>query len=412
MTGPILFEITAADSHQQIILPVIRLLRARGIPVIVYSDCELLRTASDPETLAREKIPFVRLAETPLPSSQPEWEAAARPIRKKIPREVERVRPALVAVLNDRNFPSNVYVQTANRLQIPTLLIQESLRKDLFQRPPWKKLVDRWSRKVRSGIEEGLRHYGQGNCSAVTAWGETSREYFLRVGVPEGKITITGNPRFDPLANADFSSEAQNIRARLGYRPTDSVLTFLSSPIERMQIVSMEEKFSALARLLEWFRALRGKSGGDNQYFVFKLHRGEDPALFRRMIAETGSADFTQIANQALYPLLSIAQAALMFSTTAGLEAALLKVPVGIFELSQPLDDWDFINRGVASGIRSPEDLAKFAQKSSADNTLGARGAQAAAYYAANSGHAAEAVEKLILRMAKYENPQATDQPQ
>ena len=218
MTAPILFEITAADLHQQIILPVIRLLRARGLPVIVYSDCELLRTASDTATLEREGIPFVRMADAPLPVTMPEWEAAALPYRKRIPGEVERVRPSLVVVLNDRNFPPNVYVEEARRLGIPTLLVQESLRKDLFQRPPWRKLVGRWSRKARLGIEEGMRHYGQGGCDAVAAWGETSREYFLRVGVPERKITITGNPRFDQLAMRIFPSEAKQDRPSVGIR--------------------------------------------------------------------------------------------------------------------------------------------------------------------------------------------------
>jgi hypothetical protein len=402
MTGPILFEITAADSHQQIILPVIRRLRARGIAVIVYSDCELLRTASDPETLTREGIPFERMAETPLPVSMPEWEAAALPFHRRIPREVERVHPSLVVVLNDRNFPPNDYLQAARRLRIPSLLLQESLRKDLFQRPPWRKLIGRWSRKIRTGIEEGLRHYGQGGCDAVAAWGETSREYFRRVGVPDCTIAITGNPRFDQLAQADFSAEASKIRTELGFAPDDFALTFLSSPIERMLIVSKEEKRDAFLRLLAWMRTLRAEPAGRNLRLVVKLHRAEDPALFRGMISAGGGADFTLVAEQPLYPLLWASQAALMFSTTAGLEAALLKVPVGILGLSKPLDDWDFVSRGVATNVRSPEGLAAFLRRAQEDAGFGARGAHAAAFYLANPGRAAEAVADLAPRMAGF----------
>jgi hypothetical protein len=402
MTGPILFEITAADSHQQIILPVIRRLRARGIPVIVYSDCELLRTASEPETLAREGIPFVRMAETPLPVSMPAWEAAALPFHQRIPREVERVHPSLVVVLNDRNFPPNDYLRTARRLGIPTLLIQESLRKDLFQRPPWRKLLGRWSRKVRTGIEEGLRHYGQGGCDAVAAWGETSREYFRRVGMPDCKIAITGNPRFDQLTQADFSAAAGKIRTELGFAPDDFALTFLSSPIERMLIVSKEEKRDAFLRLLGWMRTLRAEPAGRNLRLAVKLHRAEDPALFRKMISDAGGADFAPVVDQPLYPLLRASQAALMFSTTAGLEAALLKVPVGILGLSKPLDDWNFVSRGVATNVRSPEGLAAFLRRVREDDTFGARGANAAAFYLANPGRAAEAVADLAPRMAGF----------
>jgi len=406
MTAPILFEITAADSHQQIILPVIRLLRARGIPVIVYSDCELLRTASDPAAFEREGIPFVRMADTPLPVSMPEWEAAALPFHKRIPREVERVHPALVVVLNDRNFPSLDYINAARGLHLPTLLLQESLRKDLFQRPPLMKLFGRWSRKLRLGIEEGLRHYGQGHCDAVAALGETSREYFRTVGVPERKITITGNPRFDQLAGADFSADARRIRTELGYPPKDFVLTFLSSPIERMLIVPKEEKNEALVRLLGWVRTLRDDPDWKKLRLAFKLHRGESVPLFRGMLAQEGATGFALVAEEPLYPLLRASQAALMFSTTAGLEAALLKVPVGMLGLSKPLDDWNFVSRGVAANVRSVEGLAAFLRRAREDEGFGARGAHAATYYIANFGCAAEAVAQLAARMAGY-----TDSP-
>jgi hypothetical protein len=400
MTAPILFEITAADSHQQIILPVIRILRSRGISVVVYSDCELLRTASDLDGLARENIPFVRLAETPLPDAQPEWEAAAVPIRKQIPGEVERARPALVIVLNDRNFPSNEFLRAARRLRVPTLLVQESLRKDLLQRPPWGKRLARLRRKIRLGIEEGLRHYGQGGCDRIAAWGETSRAYFRRVGVPASRIIVTGNPRFDQLAQADFSAGAGRVRAAIGVSDKDFLLTFLSSPIERMQIVSKEEKRRALIRWTEWAARLRSNPEWTSLRLGVKLHRGEDPAEMQSIIDGCGVGDWARIAEAPLYPLLQASQAAAMFSTTAGLEAALLSVPVGILEFSRPLDDWDLSGRGAATGVRSEEDFRAFLRSARDDSGLGPRGARAAAQYLANLGHAAEAVADLAARMA------------
>ncbi len=405
MTGPILFEITAADSHQQIILPVIRLLKKRGIPVIVYSDCELLRTASDPQTLTREEIPFVRLAESPLPASQPEWEEAAYPLGRRIPFEVGRIRPTLVVVLNDRNFPSNLYLESARRRNVPVLLLQESLRKDLFQQPPIGKILARWRRKIRFGIEEGLRRYGQGGCNRIAAWGETSRAYFRRVGVPENKITITGNPRFDQLANADFSADARSIRAEWGYPAEDFLLTFLSSPIERMQIVSKEEKRAALGRVTDWVYRLSDDPAWKNLRLAFKLHRAEDPAAMQSLLDEYPPPGWARIAEKPLYPLLRASQAALMFSTTAGVEAALLSVPVGIVELSRPLDDWDLTGRGVAAGIRSPADLAGFLQTVREEPRIGARGAQAASFFVANLGHSAEAVADLAARISGYAGP-------
>ncbi|MBN2085240.1 MAG: hypothetical protein JW748_08425 [Anaerolineales bacterium] len=402
MTGPILLEITAADSHQQIILPVIRALNARAIPVIVYSDCELLRTASDTAALAREGIPFVRMAEAALPVSTREWEIAARPFRRRIPRELDRLRPALVVVLNDRNFPPNAYVEEARRRRIPTLLLQESLRKDLFQRPPAWKLFGRWIRKLRFGIEEGLRRFGQGGCTVIAAWGETSREYFLRVGVPERRIVITGNPRFDQLASADFSAGARALRAEAGYAAGDYLLTFLSSPIERMQIVSKAEKLDALEQLLGWVNSLRADPEWKALKLALKLHRSEDPSPIQALLEKHNAAGWARILDKPLYPLLTASRAALMFSTTAGIEAALLSIPIGILELATPLDDWDLVGRNVAEGVRSQSGFAAFLRKARDEKEMGARGAAAASRFLANFGHAAEAVADLIASMAGY----------
>jgi hypothetical protein len=293
-------------------------------------------------------------------------------------------------------------VETARRLRIPTLLVQESLRKDRFQQPPLGKLIVRWRRKIRFGIEEGLRRYGQGGCNAIAAWGETSRAYFRQAGVPQNKITTTGNPRFDQLADVDFSAEARSIRAEWGYPSEDFLLTFLSSPIERMQIISKEEKMAALARLAEWVRRLRDDPSWKNLRLAIKLHRAEDPLAMQSFFDKFSPSGWARIAEKPLYPLLRASQAALMFSTTAGVEAALLSVPVGILELSRPLDDWDLVGRGVAAGIRSPADLATFLQSVRQEKQIGARGAKAASFFVANLGRAAEEVADLAARMAGY----------
>ncbi len=293
-------------------------------------------------------------------------------------------------------------MEEARRRRIPTLLLQESLRKDLFQRPPAGKVFGRWIRKVRYGIEEGLRSYGQGGCDMVAAWGETSREYFRRVGVSQSRIVITGNPRFDQLATADFSAAARALRAETGYASGDYLLTFLSSPIERMQIVSKAEKLDALEKLLGWVSALRAEPEWKNLKVALKLHRSEDPAPLRAIVDKHHAAGWARLVDKPLYPLLRASQAALMFSTTAGIEAALLSVPIGILELAKPLDDWDLVGRNVAEGIRAQPGLAAFLRQAREDKDMGARGAKAASRFLANFGSATQAVEALILRMARH----------
>jgi hypothetical protein len=400
MTEPILFEITAADSHLQIVLPVIRILRERGVPAVVFSNCELNRKASDVTPLERERIPYVRLVETPLPLNEAEFQRLAVPLFDRIPGEIERRNPPMIVVLNDRNSPSLNFVRAGRKLGIPVLMLQESLRKDLFQRPTWRKLWFRWRRKMLTGIEAGLFHYGQGGCDHLTAWGGFSRDYYLRVGVRPERITITGNPRFDAFAKPDFEKEADAIRGQYRLAPDDFLLTFLSSPIEKMHIVSAEEKKDALGRLVDWVRELRTRPGTSSLRMAIKLHRAENVGWFSAFLAERDATGFAFLADQALYPLLWASQASLMFSTTAGLEAALLRRPVAMLELSKPLDDWDFIGRGVASRVVSRDDLAAYLRTVREDAGFAGRCETAAHFYLDHIGHAAENVADLVQRLA------------
>jgi len=404
--NPVLFEITASDSHLAILLPVLKILRERGVPLILFSDCEILRTESRLAPLEQASIPYLQMAPRPLPGPDLDWELEAVPLRARILAEVSRLQPSAVIVLNDRNFPSNIYLQQARRMQIPTLLVQESLRKDLFQEPTLRKKIFRWRRKILFGIEGGLRKYGQGHCDWYAAWGQTSVEYFQKVGVPASRIRVTGNPRFDQLASVHSDRSSPALRAGLGLAPQAFLLTFLSSPIEKMLLVSAQEKEQALAHFLEWVRALRAKPGWAELTVVFKLHRGESAERFRDFLQARQASEFARVAQMDLYTLLSGSQAALMFSTTAGLEAALLGTPLGILELSKPLDDWDLVGRGVASPVARPEDLQAFLENVRQVGDLGTRARQAAHSYFAHIGEASQLVASLVEQVAARVTPQ------
>jgi hypothetical protein len=405
-SSPVLFEITASDSHLAILLPVLKLLQQSGVPMVLFSDCEILRAESRLTPLEQAAIPYVRLAASPLPGPDLDWELEAVPLRARIEAEVTKLHPSAVVVLNDRNFPSNTYVRRARRLGIPTLLVQESLRKDLFQEPTLRKLMFRWRRRILFGIEGGLRKYGQGGCDWYAAWGPTSVEYFRKVGVPASRIRITGNPRFDQLAAVQSERASPALRRRLGMAANAFLLTFLSSPIEKMLLVSAQEKEEGLIRFLQWVRALRGESSGRDLRVAFKLHRGESAERFRDFLRIREADSFAQLAQEELYPLLSGSDAALMFSTTAGLEAALLGTPLGILQLAKPLDDWDLVGRGVASAITSLEDLRYFLQKVQTVQDLGARAREGAYSYIAHIGQASRRVARMVEQVAHGEIPE------
>jgi hypothetical protein len=232
-----------------------------------------------------------------------------------------------------------------------------------------------------------------------------SRAYFERVGVPAARIRITGNPRFDQLATSDWSHAAQEARRKLVMAEGEFPLTFLSSPIEKMLIISAEEKDAALHRLLEWVAALRSTDRWKAVRLRFKLHRGESAERFRIKLREWGVEAFAEVVEIGLYPLVVASRCVLMFSTTAGLEAALLRRPVGMLSLSCPLDDWDFVGRGVASAIASRDDLERFLVAAQEGEAPGEAARRAATSYLAHVGSATARTCDLIEAVANRETP-------
>jgi hypothetical protein len=225
------------------------------------------------------------------------------------------------------------------------------------------------------------------------------------VGVPAAHIRITGNPRFDQLVTSDWTHAAQEARRKLVMTEGEFPLTFLSSPIEKMLIISAEEKEAALRRLVEWVAALRSSDPWRSVRLRFKLHRGESAERFRIKLHDWGVEGFAQVVETGLYPLLAASRCVLMFSTTAGLEAALLRRPVGILTLSRPLDDWDFVGRGVASAIASVADLERFLLAAQSGAAPGEAARQAANSYLAHVGSATARACDLIEAVARGEPP-------
>jgi UDP-N-acetylglucosamine 2-epimerase len=66
------------------------------------------------------------------------------------------------------------------------------------------------------------------NAKQVAVWGEMSREALLAHGVPADRITLTGSPRHDTMANLS-PGEAARIRAQLGVPEGQAMVLFAST---------------------------------------------------------------------------------------------------------------------------------------------------------------------------------------
>lgn len=164
---------------------------------------------------------------------------------------------------------------------------------------------------------------------------------FIAHGVPRERLAVTGNPAFDRLGTLDMAAARATHRAALGLLEEDRLLVWISQP------EPAAHPFSGIVGdpnlPLETERALAAAFADDpHVHIAMRLHPSED-----RGPAVTGPRLRYGNATEPLDYLLAAADCVVTSSSTVGLEAALLGIPVvqitnSIFSPDLPLAELGF----------------------------------------------------------------------
>jgi hypothetical protein len=253
------------------------------------------------------------------------------PIRKWLEQS-----PDCVILANDAAFPYGNIVNMLQAKQIPFILMQEGIR---FPLP-----------KAASNREI----YGRGGAAALAVWGESSAEYFREVGVPEARIHLTGNPRYDSILSTDWQSAAERLRAE--WQINDQNLLFLSNPIDDQGFCTTAEKLDLIRKFVLGSAPLFTH---DNFRLIMKLHGREAVEGFSAVVADLPYREQIIITNSApLYPLFKLARAAVVLASTVGLEALLFGLPLGVLNIPGAGFVYDYVSDGAALGLQVDDSLA------------------------------------------------------
>ena len=386
------FVIGNDGHHTQAVLPVIRRLReTTECQCRVASLCELRGLASPAERYALEGISFeplipFRLRASPASGTSPEGDRPNHVRRfarhllwhsllRWTVRKVFATHPDLVVIPNDGAFPYDRICRWLARRNIPSLVLQEGIR---FETPT------------------GNRQDGS-SATAFAVWGETSRDYYHSRGAPTERIYETGAPRLDAMVRADWSPEAAALRNRL--QLGGRTLLLLSNPIDDMGYVTSEFKIALIRRFVSAQTAFLEEPGSR---LVVKLHRRESLHDIKTALSDLPlSSSILVVQDIPLHPLLQIADGAVVFASTVGLEALLFDVRLAILELPEHGFVHDFVSSGAATPLRWNRDLGQQV----AAWLAGPRPAAAVSRYLAstlaNQGTATEAVAELIMKLLR-----------
>lgn len=384
----------------KLFLPVIRSLeKEHGVEAVVVAYSEVHGTASDTAKLGELGLRYIHPLPVPIKAAADRITYGVW-LKRNAGAMLEKLGASVLIVHVDRTIPENLFIRAARKRGIKSVLIQESLRKDEMTRLPFREAMVRRLYAWGFGLETRLRHYGQEGCDAVVAWGATSGDYFRRVGVPADRIRELGNPGWDALAaGPSLPAEKARLAEHLGLPPSIGFLTVTTSPLDDMGILTKEEYRKVLK--LWCGRLGRVAAARKDLAVVFKLHNLEGADFYREAI---GDQPIHIIQKWDILPLLAFSAGVLQFSTTAGLEAALLGTPVGVMDAGRSLDNWEFVENGIARQLRTGEDLEAFSAVVADPARRGELGKEvrelAEARYVKNLGQASPRVADFIGSLA------------
>lgn len=234
---------------------------------------------------------------------------------------------------NDAVFPYQEIIAQASRHQIPWVVLQEGIR---FPFP------------------NGYRgsKYGSSGAARLCVWGQGSAEHFLQQGIAPVALAVTGNPRFDQFSLEDWRTRGAALQATLGL--ASKPLALLTNPIELQGFCDLRRKYALVEELLQ---AAVPLCAARDIPIVIKNHLQEDAGYYQALVARVGAAHpgavIKLITDAALFAVVAMARAAVVMASTAGLEALLLGVPLGVVELPPHGFAFEYVARGAAVGVRS-----------------------------------------------------------
>ena len=346
MSAPsVAFVFTNPRHHLEMMTPVARELERRGVACTLISLAEL-RGLETPAGVAgvRRAIPLQirrRGGERPRPEAA---SVAAEPwsrgkLAKRVVWEVLRLRmrallggARVVVVPNDAVYPYLELLGDLHRRGVRSVLLQEGIRFALPNGYPGPQ-------------------YGAFVTHAVCAWGDGSRDYFVASQIAERSIRVTGAPRLDDLDLAGWRERGKALLAE--HQLTSAPIAFLSNPIEIQGYGTKQLKLSLFERFLA---AAAPVVRARNIPIIVKNHLHEDPADFARIAAASPIGDLVKVLPAApIFAAIAAARAAIVLTSTVGLEALTFGVPIGVLEIPGHGYAFEYVQRGAAVALPSAD---------------------------------------------------------
>lgn len=228
-------------------------------------------------------------------------------------------KPDIIIVVNDLTLFGRAAIVAGHIMKIPSVRISASVVAPNQRTPPLY-------------------------ADLMIVSGEAIKEVYAQSGIPEEKIIITGNPRFDTLFKRNRFEDRTKIFTKYKLNPNKKLIVYTTQPIKERDKL-LNAIFNALKKLPEI-------------QLIVKPHPSESTLLYNQMMDMEKLNNAIIVEDIEIYELLNAADCVLTSFSATGLEAMMLDKPVISINFTGEPDRMPYAQSGAALGVYHEDKLA------------------------------------------------------
>lgn len=208
-------------------------------------------------------------------------------------------------------------------------------------------------------------------------WGEISRRWMERAGVPPQQLAVIGCPRFDGYPQNERPSvstkEREEFCAQVGMPPSDRLILYAETPAEPYLFPYFDYTFHNTRANLELL--LRAMRQLPRFWLGIRLRQGPDDvyaALYQDIVDRYALGNVSFLPQMCLKEVLSHSELTVVSFSTVAIEALYYGHPVVVVDSTRYHRIIPIVEYGAGIIANSPEEFVEFVRRYDADPGLGA----------------------------------------
>lgn len=338
---------------------------------------------------------------------------------------LSKLNPNILICAIDTTFIAKLFIQGAKALSIPTLHIQDGIidpdRKahrhkhlkmliiysirELFQ-PKYNFIlkIHLLLFLVNAIIFRNYEHLGgafQGHsgCDKIVCFGPMSASILISEGIPEDRIAILGNPKFDLIMKS--MNSVSLIKAQIGISERQRVILVTTQYFVEIGQWSITDRFKFIENIIDSLKNI------ENTICIIKPHSIiEKKEIYEDIVEQLHARDFCRILSPDLNTekLIAICDLLITTTSTTAFEAIAINKPIIIYNISNYKKAKTFDKHGIWYAEKK-KDLHKIIPQILSNPQLKYRDSKAVEKFFNNNislhnGMASKKIARLVAQMA------------